>query len=603
MLDQAILISQEEKEEIKFVVEQSKKNIDAWKSHLLRSVNQEEGRIDMLNTLDSKSVLVILDWAMKFIPRKYRESQTDWFGKRGISWHISVAMRKLEEDKPMQMLTFVHLFQKSNQDSFFVLAVIDDVIQQLKQVMPQLKSVKFRQDNAGCYHSGITILGLRQLAKKHNVDMRMDFSDPQGGKGPCDRKAATVKNHLRSYLNSGNDISNAAQMKTAIESVGGVRSVRAVLCGPLTIPDAGPFRKWDGVSFINDIEFKDEHMKVWRAYGVGVGKEIPYSNFQSKMSPAAELFPSFSKLEDASDPNLTFCDITPRHIVKKRTTEATAKSPDESSDTDNTLFTCSEEGCVKTFQRFSSLQSHLDIGKHKYALERESLLDKAMLRYAENLESGESSIDQIIESASGSSASLDVQPSPIGWALKSSASRRRLTKNQKKYLTDIFLLGEQTRQKADPDDVSKSMRKARDTDGSSLFKYDEYLTSKQIASFFSRLSSKKSVPEANSTSDNDDDDDEDDNDNEDDLSSEKEYYRIRDEVLNEISLKHPIIYDSYNICDMAATSKLSKFSIAMLQEICRYFELDISSVKQKRKKPYVDLLVNLVQSCTCNSPI
>jgi Arf-GAP/Rho-GAP domain/ANK repeat/PH domain-containing protein 3 len=166
--------------------------------------------------------------------------------------------------------------------------------------------------------------------------------------------------------------------------------------------------------------------------------------------------------------------------------------------------------------------------------------------------------------------------------LKSSASHRRLTKNQKKYLTDIFLLGKQTR----PDDVSKSMRKARDTDGSSLFKSDEYVTSKQIAIFFSCLSSKKSVPEASSPSDNDD---EDDNDNDDDLSSEKEYHRIRDEILNEISLNHPIIYDSYNICDMAATSKLPKFSIAMLQVIYRYFELDISSVKQKRKKPYVDM--------------
>ena len=163
-------------------------------------------------------------------------------------------------------------------------------------------------------------------------------------------------------------------------------------------------------------------------------------------------------------------------------------------------------------------------------------------------------------------------------------------------MTDIFLLGGQTRQKADPDNVSKSMRKARDIDGSSLFKSDEYLTSKQIASFFSRLSSKKSVPEASSTSDNDDDD-EDDNDNDDDLSSKKEYLRIQGEILNEISLNHPIIYDSYNICDMVATSKLPKFSIAMLQVICRYFELE------RRKKPYVDMLVNLVQSCTCNSPI
>ena len=29
-------------------------------------------------------MLVVLDWAMKFLPRKYRESQADWYGKRGI---------------------------------------------------------------------------------------------------------------------------------------------------------------------------------------------------------------------------------------------------------------------------------------------------------------------------------------------------------------------------------------------------------------------------------------------------------------------------------------------------------------------------------------
>ena len=31
---------------------------------------------------------------MKFISQNYRESQTDWFGKRGISWRVTVAMGK-----------------------------------------------------------------------------------------------------------------------------------------------------------------------------------------------------------------------------------------------------------------------------------------------------------------------------------------------------------------------------------------------------------------------------------------------------------------------------------------------------------------------------
>ena len=107
---------------------------------------------------------------MKFIPRKYRESQADWFGKRGLSWHVSVAMRKLA-GKTLQTLTLVHVFQKSNQDSLFVLAVIDDVIEKLKSAMPELKSVSLRQDNAGCYHSAATILGVRQLSVKHNISM------------------------------------------------------------------------------------------------------------------------------------------------------------------------------------------------------------------------------------------------------------------------------------------------------------------------------------------------------------------------------------------------------------------------------------------------
>jgi hypothetical protein len=36
---------------------------------------------------------------------------TKWFGKCGISWHITVAIRKTEDEK-MQVLTFVHVCEK-----------------------------------------------------------------------------------------------------------------------------------------------------------------------------------------------------------------------------------------------------------------------------------------------------------------------------------------------------------------------------------------------------------------------------------------------------------------------------------------------------------
>ncbi|CAH3124819.1 unnamed protein product, partial [Pocillopora meandrina] len=47
---------------------------------------------------------------------------------------------------------------------------------------------------------------------------RNDFSDPQGGKGICDRQAATIKGDIGRYVNEGNDVTTAIQLKTAIES-------------------------------------------------------------------------------------------------------------------------------------------------------------------------------------------------------------------------------------------------------------------------------------------------------------------------------------------------------------------------------------------------
>ena len=38
---------------------------------------------------------------------------------------------------------------------------------------------------------------------------RVDFSEPQGGKGPCDRKAATIKAHIRRFVDEGHDVITA----------------------------------------------------------------------------------------------------------------------------------------------------------------------------------------------------------------------------------------------------------------------------------------------------------------------------------------------------------------------------------------------------------
>ena len=166
-----VAATSEELDGLKFNNEQARRNIDAWKAHLLRAVNQHEARINVIERLDENSVFLVQDWAMKFLPRKYRERQSDWFAKRGIPWHITVAVRR-RSDQQLESMTFVHLFKACSQDSNTVLGIMDDVLTKLKIGMPSLGSVYYRQDNAGCYHCASTIVGAKVLADKAGVSTR-----------------------------------------------------------------------------------------------------------------------------------------------------------------------------------------------------------------------------------------------------------------------------------------------------------------------------------------------------------------------------------------------------------------------------------------------
>lgn len=129
------------KEELHFVMGKAKQDIVSWKAHLLRSVNQE-ARLDVVNALGDTSVLLVQDWAMKFLSQKFRKSQTAWFAKRGISWNLTASIRRGNDHK-LQMMTFVYVFRSCSKDSCTVLSVMSDVVRQLREGHPQLQNIYY----------------------------------------------------------------------------------------------------------------------------------------------------------------------------------------------------------------------------------------------------------------------------------------------------------------------------------------------------------------------------------------------------------------------------------------------------------------------------
>ncbi len=247
--------------------------IQSWKCHLLRSCHQDQARLDIIDALEPEAVFIVSDWAMKFLPQKYRESQTDWFGKRGISWHISVVYRRIEGELQWQGL--IHVIQSCNQGSSAVVAIMHHVLATLRSEHPEISKAYFRQDNAGCYHSSRVILSCPEMSSSTGVQVaRVDFSDPQGGKGAADRLAATCKGHVRAFINEGHDVCTATDLKNALLSHGGLEGVRVVSLEAITeTPDES--QTITGITKLNNFEFSSaDSVTCWRAYCIGRGKTI-----------------------------------------------------------------------------------------------------------------------------------------------------------------------------------------------------------------------------------------------------------------------------------------------------------------------------------------
>lgn len=112
---------------------------------------------------------------------------------------------------------------------------------------------------------------------------RVDLSDPQGGKGACDRKAATIKAHVLRYLNEGHDVTTATDSKEAILSHGGVKGVSVAVVQNIDQQVTSGHGKLGGISTLNNFVYNDDGkgLTVWKGYKIGAGKKHSWSNLQS----------------------------------------------------------------------------------------------------------------------------------------------------------------------------------------------------------------------------------------------------------------------------------------------------------------------------------
>ena len=316
---------------------------------------------------------------------------------------------------------------------------------------------------------------------------------------------------------------------------------------------------------------------MWRCYGIGQGKRIPYDDIYIKHQGPTKLQTSESQ---------GFYDPLAKREVK-RSREAKKKNTKNETQT----FECSIVGCENAFQTFSELQLHLDIGKHNIKrmnqydeLKRDWALKFSSVDTTNTISSSESQPKQSQEKRS---ASRCLQR---GWALHKPRSSTRFSQNIKDYLTARFNIGERTGRKSDPAQVALDMRSAKDESNERLFTRSEWLTKNQIQSFFSRLAAARRKLIGLSAEQEEDAQ----------CLQEDDERRELVGILNlQINVSHPICYDTFDLCERFHNKTLHKFDVAMLKTICKHFEISYKS--RDKKQVLIQKISEMINDCECTS--
>ncbi|CAC5355562.1 unnamed protein product [Mytilus coruscus] len=281
----------DQKDEILYIVNQSKKAIQEWKMHILRTFNQDLARSDAMENLGDEEILIERDWIMKFVPMMYGEFA-----------HFR------------QCNTGCHNFQRNP-----------------------------------CFHGYKSIFGIQTLNTASHIKIeRLDFGDPQGGKSICDRRAAHIKSAVRKYVNEGHDVRSADEFLHAVKTKNMTNISVIVALPPSSQKDtASHSTLLKNIMSVNNVLYRTSNMRVWRQYGIGEGKfikKVPES--QKGTYPELQAVQVYEgQINARKEKSSRHCPETTLQMSadSSNTTKTTMVEEDVSEN--GGLFSCPEEFC------------------------------------------------------------------------------------------------------------------------------------------------------------------------------------------------------------------------------------------------------------------
>ncbi|XP_062576042.1 uncharacterized protein LOC134237917 [Saccostrea cucullata] len=385
------LRSSEIVEELSVRLEKAIEKISYWKAHILGTQNQEEGRYKILEELQPHQLLIIMDWAMKFLPAMYREKHTR---------HSRIFLAQ------------------SNKIGLLSHQLWSISFRLLRVQMPEVEEVFLRSDNAGCYHCGCLWLSLHGISERTgNINiLRYDFSEVQAGK--------------RMFVSSGKNVITPFDLKNAIMDGSGVVGCQCAVVEVDKKKQTMTSHCFKGVSSISNLSFEGEDIIAWHSFNVGIGVKINREDaLKTEQSQTGLVI--LSDFEE--EPQTQYGSIS---------SQRKENCPQ--------IFHCSVLGCNQHFSSYQHLLEHIELDRH--VQEKSSTFDEIRHLWSETCHSNLFMSKQILQIGTDLHSVEDSNSSrkklPQGWAIKKARKFARFSAKVKEFLIRVYQEGEKSGRKA-----------------------------------------------------------------------------------------------------------------------------------------------------------
>ena len=126
-------------------------NLIGYRAHLVHKHTEAAFDEEFYSKVGMKECVVVCDWKMKILSSKYRESQQEWYSKRGTSL-LGFELHLTFENDKKKVLYHFFITDDTLQDAEAVLCAKHYLY---TKVLPMydIEKVHFRSDGATCYSS------------------------------------------------------------------------------------------------------------------------------------------------------------------------------------------------------------------------------------------------------------------------------------------------------------------------------------------------------------------------------------------------------------------------------------------------------------------